>query len=252
MSRNLISLILSLLLIITPTLCFNHTQHSNKVCFLLLYSRRYRESDEVHHRYITTNDGTIRRALNIYKADTLEPFVTVVDYDVDALIDSISGIDERGKNRTYVPNMDYCSYMRIMRSKTHKSANLEERRVIEQYDKYHRRSNQLETVETEEGKEKLSLSCTTDTNCTRYGDSCEKREVEVCLMNTETCKGLEGGDVSRGTTCARIFLIVIWCKVFGVSFNVDTFLAKVNQQLILNIIAHLGFDFNRLGCFRAT
>ena len=143
MSRNLISLILSLLLIITPTLCFNHTQHSNKVCFLLLQSRLYRESDEVHHHYITTNDGTIRRALNVYKADTLEPFVTVVDYDVDVLVNSMSGFNERGENRTYVPDMDYCSYLRIMRYKTHKSANLEERRVIEQYDKYHRHSNEL-------------------------------------------------------------------------------------------------------------
>ena len=188
------------------TLCFNHTQHSNKVCFLLLYSRRYRESDEVHHRYITTNDGTIRRALNIYKADTLEPFVTVVDYDVDALIDSISGIDERGKNRTYVPNMDYCSYMRIMRSKTHKSANLEERRVIEQYDKYHRHSNQLETVEDELPREKRSqacppsIKCKVRHDCVKYGDLCNTCEVEVWSMNTGTCKGEDEHETYRGAT----------------------------------------------------
>lgn len=125
----------------TPS--FNHTQHSNKVCFLLLHSRVYRESDEVHHRYITTNNGTIRRALNIYKADTLEPFVTVVDYDVDELVNSMSGPNELGDDMTYVPEYDYCRCLRIMKSGKSFDANLEDRRVIDDYNKYHRHSNEL-------------------------------------------------------------------------------------------------------------
>ncbi|EDK40997.2 predicted protein [Meyerozyma guilliermondii ATCC 6260] len=206
LSRNFISLILVLLLLTSPTLCLSHSTHSNKVCYLLLHSRLHRESDIIHHHYITTNDGTIRKALNIYTANTSEPLVTVVGNDVDVLVNSMSGLNELGDDMTYVSEFDYCSYLCIMKSKTHTSANLEERRVIEQYDKYHRHSNQLETVEDELPREKRSqacppsIKCKVRHDCVKYGDLCNTCEVEVWSMNTGTCKGEDEHETYRGAT----------------------------------------------------
>ena len=78
--------------------------------------------------------------------------------------------------------------------------------MIEQYDKYHRHSNQLETVEDELPREKRSqacppsIKCKVRHDCVKYGDLCNTCEVEVWSMNTGTCKGEDEHETYRGAT----------------------------------------------------
>lgn len=115
-------------------------EQSNKICYLLLHSRLYRESNQTHHRIITCTNGNIIKALTIHNVDTLEPMITVAGNDIDAMVANLAGVDSSGDNLTYVPDYDYCSYLRIKKSTNKMGANQLEKQIISGYDSLHRQS----------------------------------------------------------------------------------------------------------------
>ncbi|KAK6464295.1 hypothetical protein DFJ63DRAFT_311593 [Scheffersomyces coipomensis] len=115
-----------------------NTTDANKICYVMLRSRLYKESNNIHHRVITTNTGEVVKALTIYDMDTDIPMVTVVGNDLDKIISDMSGLDSDGNNRTFNPTIDYCEYSRKMKLRQQSDLDEQGQLIIENYNRIHR------------------------------------------------------------------------------------------------------------------